>query len=207
MPYIIAGMPVGFEHTRKWLLSIAAHFGLEKEASALADYEEKLAREAIAPLAVNLKGKRALICGGVVRVGAEAVALKAIGIEVIAVRAYHYDENAGPVYNDLAGALPEVPVAVSNQIFEMTHQIKTLKPDIVISHSGTHGYIAKLGIPAVPLFNADTQFFGYGGLYQIARRLNFELKNSNYRRRLSQHVRLPYKDSYFAGDAFKYIKA
>ncbi|MDR2392798.1 MAG: nitrogenase component 1 [Treponema sp.] len=206
VPYVIAGMPIGFRHTRKWLIQIAEHFGLEKEAVALADYEEDLARKAIEPFVEQVKGKSVLICGGVVRVGAEATTLSELGFKVLGIRAYHYDEGAEPIFEDVANTLSEIPVAVSNQLFEMTHQIKTLKPDLVISHNGTQGYIAKLGVPSVQLFNADSSFFAYSGLYQILRRIVFEFKNTSYRDRLSRHIRLPYKQSYFEGDAFKYIK-
>ncbi|MFT3982777.1 MAG: nitrogenase component 1 [Lachnospiraceae bacterium] len=206
MPYLIAGMPIGFRHTRKWLIQIAEHFGLEKEAAALADYEEGLAQKAIEPFIEQVKGKSVLICGGVVRVGSEATTLSELGFHVLGIRAYHYDEGAEPVFDDLDENLPDTPVAVSNQLFEMTHQIKTLKPDLVISHNGTQGYIAKLGVPSIQLFNADGLFFAYNGIYQILRRIVFEFKNTSYRDRLSRHITLPYKQSYFEGDAFKYIK-
>ncbi len=205
-PYVIAGMPIGLRHTRSWLLSIAKHFGLEKEANGLADYEESLVKEAIEPFTEQVKGKSVLLCGGVVRVGAEATMLSELGLKVLSIRAYHYDEGADPIYEDVGDVLPDTPVAVSNQIFEMTHQIKSLKPDLVISHNGTQGYVAKLGVPSVQLFDADTAFFGYNGLYRILRRIVFEFKNTSYRERLSQHTRLPYKQSYFEGDAFRYIK-
>ncbi|MDR1193578.1 MAG: nitrogenase iron-molybdenum protein subunit alpha [Peptococcaceae bacterium] len=205
-PYVIAGMPIGFRHTRQWLLRVAERFGLEKEAAALADDEEKLARKAIAPFVAQTRGKSVLICGGVVRVGAEATTLAELGFKILGIRAYHYDDGAEPIYADLAENLPDAPVAVSNQLFELTHQIKSLKPDLVISHNGTQGYIAKLGVPAIQLFSPDGAFFGYTGLYRILRRIVFELKNTSYRDRLSQRVRLPYRQSYFEGDAFKYIK-
>jgi nitrogenase molybdenum-iron protein alpha chain len=205
-PYVIAGMPIGFRHTRQWLVSVARHFGLEKQANALADYEENLAREAIGPFVEQVRGKKVLICGGVVRVGAEATMLAELGLDVLGIRAYHYDDGAEPVYEDVVRNLPDTPVAVSNQLFELTHQIKTLKPDIVISHNGTQGYIAKLGVPSVQLWSVDSAFFGYAGIYQILRRIVFELKNTSYRDRLSKHVKLPYKPAYFEGDTFKYIK-
>ncbi|MDR2042831.1 MAG: nitrogenase component 1 [Clostridium sp.] len=206
LPFCIAGMPIGFRHTRKWLVQIAEHFGLGKEASALADYEEKLAKEAIQPFVEQVKGKNVLLCGGVVRVGLEATALSELGLNVLGIRAYHYDEGAEPVFEDVADCLSDTPVAVSNQLFEMTHQIKTLKPDLVISHNGTQGYIAKLGVPSVQLFNADGTFFAYNGIYQILRRIVFEFKNTSYRERLSRHIRLPYKQAYFEGDTFQYLK-
>jgi nitrogenase molybdenum-iron protein alpha chain len=205
-PYIIAGMPIGFRHTRDWLVSIAKHFNLEKQAGDLCDFEEKLAKQAIEPLVEQIKGKSVLICGGVVRVGSEATALAELGLNVLSIRAYHYDEGAEKIYEDVDKNLPDTPVAVSNQLFEMTHQIKTLKPDLVISHNGTQGYIAKLGVPSVHLFSIDSPFFGYMGLYQILRRIVFEFKNTSYRQRLARRVKLPYKQSYFEGSAFKYIK-
>lgn len=205
-PYVIAGMPIGLRHTRKWLKEIAKHFALEREADNLADYEEEAVREAIKPFLEQVRDKRVLICGGVVRVGAEATMLSELGLKVISIRAYHYDEGAEPIYEEVGDILPDTPVAVSNQIFEMTHQIKTLKPDLVISHNGTQGYVAKLGVPSVQLFDVDYAFFGYTGLYKILRRIVFELKNTSYRERLSKNVRLPYKQSYFEGSAFKYIK-
>ncbi|MDR3258628.1 MAG: nitrogenase component 1 [Fusobacteriaceae bacterium] len=205
-PYIIAGMPIGFRHTRAWLVEIAKHFGLEKQANDLADYEEALAKEAIEPFIEQIKGKRVLIGGGVVRVGAEATALSELGLKIIGIRSFHYDNNAEPIFEDVAANLPDTPVSISNQSFEMIHQIKTLKPDLVVSHNGTQGYIAKLGVPSVQLFNVDGAFFAYKGLYQILRRIVFEFKNTSYRDRLSQHIKLPYKQSYFDGNAFKYIK-
>ncbi|HOQ07634.1 MAG TPA: nitrogenase component 1 [Clostridiales bacterium] len=205
-PYVIAGMPIGFRHTRQWLVSIAERFGLEKQANALADYEEKLAKEAIEPFVEQVRGKKVLICGGVVRVGAEATMLAELGLHVLGIRAYHYDDGAEPVFEDVGRNLPDTPVAVSNQLFELTHQIKTLKPDIVIAHNGTQGYIAKLGVPSVQLWSVDSPFFGYTGTYRILRRIVFELKNTSYRERLSRHVRLPYRPEYFEGDAFKYIR-
>ncbi|MDR1800439.1 MAG: nitrogenase iron-molybdenum protein subunit alpha [Lachnospiraceae bacterium] len=206
MPYVIAGMPIGFEHTRRWILQIAKHFNLEKEAIALIDSEEAVAKKAIEPFVAQIKGKSVLMCGGVVRVGSESTALKELGLKVLSIRAYHYDEGAEEIFEDVAENLPDTPVAVSNQIFEMTHQIKMLKPDLVISHNGTQGYIAKLGVPSIQLFNADGTFFAYNGIYQILRRIVFEFKNTSYRDRLARHIKLPYKKSYFEEDAFKYIK-
>jgi nitrogenase molybdenum-iron protein alpha chain len=205
-PYYIAGMPIGVDGTRKWLRGIAAHFGLEAEANRIADYEEKLAAEAIAPFLPAVRGKRVLICGGVVRAGVEAVALAALGLDVLGVKAYHYDENARDIYADVADKLKDAHVSVSNQIFELTHQIKTLKPDLVITHNGTHGAVAKLGVPSMQLFSPDGAFFGYTGIYQILRRVEFALLNTNYQRRLAGRIKQPYKDWYWSADAFTFIK-
>ncbi|MDR1832401.1 MAG: hypothetical protein LBQ97_06705 [Fusobacteriaceae bacterium] len=205
-PYVIAGMPIGFRHTREWLLAIAAHFHLERQAEALADYEEKIAKDAIAPYAEKIKGKRVLIYGGAVRAGVEATVMAELGLEILGIRTYHYDEGADAVFKDVERLSPEATISVSTQLFEMTHQIKTLKPDLVLSHNGTQGYMAKLGVVSVQLFDMDKVFFGYTGIFQILRRIVFEFKNTSYRDRLSKRIRLPYKQAYFEGNTFQYIK-
>jgi len=207
MPYYIAGMPIGFSGTRRWLCGIAAHFGMEADAQRLADYEEQIAAEAIAPYLPKVKDKRVLICGGVVRVGVEAVALaEELGMDVLGIKAYHYDDGAESVFAEVADKLPQTHVAVSNQIFELTHQVKTLKPDIVITHNGTHGPMAKLGVPSVQLFSVDGAFFAYTGFYQILRKIDFALTNTNYQKRLVQNISQPYKDWYWEAETYAFLK-
>lgn len=206
MPYIIAGMPIGARATRKWLTTIAARFGLEKEAERLCDYEEGLVNEAIAPMLPKLAGKRVLLCGGVVRSGQEAMALTDLGLNVIAVRAYHYDDGAQPVFEELSEELPDVPVAVSNQLFEMANQLKHYKPDIAISHAGTQGWVAKMGVTSIQIFNTDKAYFGYQGTFSLVKRILFALENESFQQRLAKNIRLPYKDSWYENDAFSYIK-
>jgi nitrogenase molybdenum-iron protein alpha chain len=205
-PYVIAGMPIGFSDTRQWLKSIAAHFGQEDEAGRLADYEEERAREAIAPFLPKIQGKRVLLCGGVVRVGTEAIFLKELGMDVLTFRAYHYESGAEAIYERVAEEFPNTKIAVSNQFFEFCNQIKRLKPDLVISHNGTQGVLAKLGVPSVQLFDVDRSFLGYSGLFSMLQRIVFAFKNTSYQRRLGAHVKFPYRESWYDRDAFHYIK-
>jgi nitrogenase molybdenum-iron protein alpha chain len=205
-PYVIAGMPIGFGDTRRWLRSVAGHFGLEGPAERLADYEEAKAKEAIAPFLPKIQGKRALLCGGVVRVGSEAIFLKELGMDVLTFRAYHYDDGAEEIYERVAGEFPDARIAVSNQLFEFCNQIRKLKPDLVISHNGTQGMLAKLGVPSIQLFDVDRSFFGYVGVFSLLQRIVFAFKNTRYQKRLSAHVKLPYRESWYGKDAFHYIK-
>jgi nitrogenase molybdenum-iron protein alpha chain len=206
IPFYIAGMPVGLTNTRNWLVGIAKHFGLEEKAEKLCDYEEKLVRESLAPILEKLKGKRALMTGGIIRVAAEATALTEVGIEVIAAKLYHYDDNAEPLIENMKKETPQIPVSVSNQQFEMVHQLKTLKPDFIFSHYGMHGAIAKTGIPGVQLFNIDGVYFGYSGFNFLIRKIEFALENTKYQQRISQNTKVPYRDWYFEGDAFALVK-
>lgn len=206
IPYVIEGMPIGLNSTRKWLLAVAKHFGLEEKAARLADQEEIKVKAAIEPYLPVLKGKRVLICGGVVRVGEEAKALKDLGLEIIGVRAYHYDNGADSVFDELANEIPDVPVAVSNQLFELTNQVLRYQPDLVISHNGTQGWLAKMGAVSIQLFDVDRAYFGYRGLFSLVKRIAFAFENTSLPKRLAQHVRLPYKKEWYDKDPFSYLK-
>lgn len=206
IPCIIHGMPIGLKATRQWLLAVAEHFGLEEKATRIADFEEKMVNSAIEPLLPKLKGKRVLICGGVVRVGEEAQLLKYLGLDIIAVRAYHYDNGAEGVYEKFSKELPKSSLSISNQLFELANQIAHYKPDLVISHAGTQGWLSKMGATSIQLFNVDNTFFGYTGLYSIVKRILFAFDNPAFQDRLSKHIKLPYKESWYERDAFSYIK-
>ncbi|MGM9677372.1 MAG: nitrogenase component 1 [Butyricicoccus sp.] len=204
MPYVIQGMPIGPEATRRWLKAIAERFGLEEQADKLADYEEKLVLDAIQPYLEKLKGKRVLLGGGSVRVAAEAMLLKKLGMEVIGLRGYNYDGNADPVFEQLAEELPEVTVTISNQAFEFVNQLKRYQPDIVITHNGSLQIPAKLGFPATQLFDVGWSFFGYNGLYQLVRKLVYTLETGNYQKNLAKYARFPYKEEWYEKDPFAY---
>jgi nitrogenase molybdenum-iron protein alpha chain len=88
----------------------------------------------------------------------------------------------------------------------MANQVKKYKPDLAVSHAGTHGWLAKLGVPSIQLFDSDKSFFGYAGMFSLLRRIVFAFENTSYQERLSRHVKLPYKDSWYEKDAFHYIK-
>ena len=206
MPYVIQGMPLGPEATRKWLKVVAGHFGIEDRADKLADYEEALVEKAIAPYLEKLKGKRVLLGGGSVRVAAEAMMLKKLGVEVIGLRGYNYDSNADPVFEELANELPDVSITVSNQAYEFVSQIKKYQPDLIITHNGSHQIPAKLGVPSIQLFDVGSAFFGYNGLFQLVRKMVFAMENTGYHKNVAAHAKLPYRQDWYEKDTFAYHK-
>lgn len=206
IPYIIEGMPIGPEQTRKWLVAIGKFFGLEKEANLLCDYEEKKLLEAIDPLKPKFKDKRVFLGGGSVRVAAEAMALKKIGIDVIGIRGYNFDSNADPVFEELGEELPEVTLTVSNQAYEFANQLVKYDPDLVITHNGSHAIPARLGYPSIQLFDANGTYFGYGGFYALAKKIIFALENSNLAKNIVGHAKLPYRKEWYEQDPFTYQK-
>ena len=99
-----------------------------------------------------------------------------------------------------------VPVAVSNQLYELINQVKRYKPDIVVEHPGKPGWIARTGIPSVCLYSPGRSFFGYLGEFTFARRIALQLENTNYEKRISKYVKLPYKKEWYDKDPYSYVK-
>jgi nitrogenase molybdenum-iron protein alpha chain len=205
IPCIICGMPVGFASTRAWLMEIAAHYNLEDKAKSVIEDEERQLKDALEPLLPQVAGKRALVVAGVIRTSAEALLLKELGLEVIGITAYHYDNGADSVINDVSETFPDVPLAVSNQPFETLNHINRAKPDIVISHNMTHGWLARAGAVSMQVFDTDKPFFGYTGIYRFIRRIIFAFKNTSYSDRLAQKVRQPYAPGWYEKDANHYM--
>lgn len=206
VPYYM-GMPLGLKATRKWLVDIGEHFGLEAEAERLADYEEKLVLEAIEPFKEKLKGKRVMISGGAVRSAVEASLIHDdLGMEIVSVIGLLYDSNAEPSFEELTKDHPDVPVVISDQPYEFVNQVKTYKPDIVLCHANGLSEPAKLGAVTVPEFDVGGAYFGYNGVFQVARQLAFALENDSYVKEVSKHVKFPYKKSWYEKDPFAYLK-
>lgn len=204
MPYIIQGMPIGPEQTRRWLVAIASFFGLEEKAERLADYEEKRLDVALKPLLQEIQGRKVLLGGGSVRVASEAIALKKIGMDIIGIRGYNYDSNADPVFEELGKELADVTVTVSNQAYEFVNQLKKYEPDLVITHNGSHAIPARLGYPSIQLFDIGSAFFGYTGFYTLVKRIRFALENKNLALNIMKHAKLPYREEWYEQDPFTY---
>ncbi|MDR0621473.1 MAG: nitrogenase component 1 [Deltaproteobacteria bacterium] len=206
MPYVMGGMPMGLGGTRRWLGLIGEALGLAKEAANLADAEEERLRPFLSPILPALKGKRVLAIGGVSRVMAVSVTLKELGLTPVGFHAYHYDDSATPFLEVTERELPDLPAVVSSQDYELFGAVKKYGPDLVISHAGTQGLMAKMGVPAMQLFDVDRPHFGYRGLYAFAKRMAFAFENTSYQKRLASKVRFPYKGDWFKGDPYGHIK-
>jgi nitrogenase molybdenum-iron protein alpha chain len=205
-PFLIAGMPLGIEATKEWLLAVARHFDREKQANAIIATEYKDLDKALEPLKRKLKGKRALINGGVIRVAMQAILLRELGMEVVAIRPYHYDNLSDETYGRLERDLPDVQINVApNQVFELVNVVKRTKPDLVIGHTMSNAWAYKLGVPSIPLFSPAGRYFAFSGVFAQARQMAKALENTSFQRNLAKHVRLPYRREWFEKDPFHYI--
>ena len=205
IPFILRTIPIGVKYTTRWIEDVAKFFGQEEEAKRFIDQEVKQLEEALAPYRPLFKGKRVIIGGGEIRVVANAELLHYLGFEVVGLRAYHYDQFADEMLEELT-PIENIPFNVATgQAFEQANLITNLKPDLYVGHVGTNSWAAKQGIPVLPIFHQSNLFLGYAGVFEFARRLARILRNPSFNKHLGQNTRLPYYDSWYEKDAFSYI--
>ncbi|MDR0851935.1 MAG: nitrogenase iron-molybdenum protein subunit alpha, partial [Clostridiales Family XIII bacterium] len=206
MPYLIHSMPLGIKATGEWLLAVAERFGRADRAKKIIEIEEAQLKEALVPIVKKLEGKRAIVNGGVIRVAYLAVLLLELGLEVVNVRPYHYDDFSDGAFETLESYSPDIEVNVApGQLNEFVNILKKENPDLCISHSGTNGWVTKTGIPSVPLFSQAHAYFGYKGVFEQARHIKKLLENTAFPRLIAENTKLPYQASWYEKDAYHYI--
>jgi nitrogenase molybdenum-iron protein alpha chain len=206
VPYILKYMPIGIANTNEWLRSVAKFFGLELVAEKIIERETKELWEALKTIAVKLKGKKAMLSAGEVRTFATAGCLQELGLEITAVRPYHYDEFGAPELDKLIAIDPETQVNVGTvQPFESVNLIKRNRPDIYLGHNSDNVWAAKSGIPILPIYGGPNTYVGYTGVFDIARRINRILRNPSFNLNLQKNVRQPYFKDWYKEQPFKYI--
>ncbi|GBG57133.1 nitrogenase protein alpha chain [Sporomusaceae bacterium FL31] len=205
IPFILRTIPIGVKYTNRWITDIAKFFGIEEAAERFIEEEVKQLEEALEPYRKLFKGKRVLIGGGEIRVVANAELLTYLGLEVIGLRAYHYDQFGDEMLGEQE-IVQRVPFNVATgQPFEQANLNANLKPDVYMGHVGTNVWAAKQGIPVLPLFHQSQLFLGYTGVFEVARRLARILRNPSFNQKLGANVKLPYYESWYEKDAFAYI--
>ncbi|WP_371366580.1 Light-independent protochlorophyllide reductase subunit B [Sporomusa rhizae] len=209
VPFIIRHMPIGIKNTGKWLQDVADFFGLRQAAQELIAQEEAELAEALAPLKPLFKGKKAFSSAGEFRALSTAILLAELGFEVVGIRAFHHDEFAEVEYAKLAKLTGEdYPLNIANcQPFEEANLLRKIQPDVFLGHMNGNSTAAKLGIPTHVIYNTGLHYVGYRGAYELARRLYRQLKNPRFNANLSRFVKLPYQESWYQQNPFKYIGA
>jgi len=207
VPFVGGQMPIGIENTSIWLRQIAEKLGLQDAAERIIKSETEELNRALQPMLPHLKEKTAMLSAGEIRTLATAVLLQELGMEILAVRPYHYDEFGGTEITKLQKINPRIKINVATaQPFEAVNLIYRKKPDIYIGHNSDNIWAAKCGVSILPIYGTNSIYSGYAGAYDIARRIKRHLKNTAFNEHLAKHVRQPYKESWYAEDPFKYIK-
>jgi len=206
VPYLLQDMPIGIESTNKWIRGVAKHFGVEELAERFIERENAELQAALAPLKEKLAGKTAIVSAGEVRTLAQAMLVTEIGMRVLAVRPYHWDEFAAPLANALTKINPDLTVNVATmQPYEAVNILEKERPDIWIGHNADNVWAAKHGIPALPIYGGANTYMGYAGVFDYARRLARQLSNTTFNKKLGENVSTPYEQSWYETDPFALI--
>lgn len=206
MPFIIDTMPTGRKNTARWLRKIAAPFQLEEEAERLIQAEDKALDEALEPFRAEFKGKTAFVGGGEVRSLATGEVLQDLGFRLLGFKVHHYDQFVEPIYESLEDVDDVILDVATQQPFEQINLVKRLKPDLYVGHVGGGNISAKQGLPLLPLFGPTYLYMGYGGVYEMARRIQRLMSNYQFNKKIAAHCPLPYKQSWYEENPFAYIK-
>ncbi|APM37858.1 nitrogenase component 1 [Clostridium kluyveri] len=206
IPFIIDTIPIGRKNTTRWVLKIAEHFNLEKEAEAFLKKEDELLNESLKPYRKNLKGKRVYLGGGAIRIVATAEVLQDLGMEIVGFKGHHIDKFIEPTFEALENIDDVVFNVATQQPFEQVNIVNKLKPDVIVIHSGINNITAKQGLPILPLFGPTNIYMGYAGVFEIACRLSRKIKNNQFNKNISKNRSLPYKREWYDKEPFTYIR-
>ena len=203
IPYSHTVMPIGIRNTDKWYRGIAKVIGKEKEVEEIIAKEHERIEPLVKKIRDRLQGKRVFICGGTGRSFAAAALIDDFGMKLVGLETPTYDDDAQIDIEYLNGIHKDYVVDIANmQPFEQVNLVKKLKPDAFI---GVPEWAAKLGIPTTHVLDGKRPTMGYDGLLFLGNKIADQLENPGFNKKLAQHVKLPYKDSWYQESAFKYI--
>ena len=203
IPYAHTVMPIGLRNTDKWFLGIARQVGKEKEAQEIIDAEHKRIQPLVDEIKEKLQGKRVFICGGTGRSFAAAALIDDFGMELVGLETPTYDKDAQEDIEYLNNIHKNFIVDIANmQPFEQVNLLNKLKPDAFI---GVPSWAAKLGSPTTHVLDGKRPTMGYDGLLYLGNKIADQLSNPGFNKKLAAHSKLPYRQSWYEEDAFKYI--
>ncbi len=204
IPYSHTVMPIGIRNTDKWYRGIAKVLDKEQEVEEIIAKEHERIEPLVAKLRERLAGKRVFVCGGTGRSFAAAALIDDFGMKLVGLETPTYDADAQMDIEYLNGIHKDFVVDIANmQPFEQVNLVNKLKPDAFI---GVPDWAAKLGIPTTHVLDGKRPTMGYDGLLFLGNKIADQLENPGFNVKLSRHVKLPYKDSWYEEDAFKYIQ-
>ena len=203
IPFSHTVMPIGMRNTDKWFLGAAEAVGKRKLAESIIEDEHKRILPLVEEIRGRLEGKRVFICGGTGRSFAAAALIDDFGMKLVGLETPTYDADAQDDIEDLNRIHENYVVDIANmQPFEQVNLLRKIKPDVFI---GVPDWAARLGIPTAHVLDAKRPTMGYDGLLYLGYKLADMFENPGFNKKLAQHVRLPYKESWYEEDAFKYI--
>lgn len=206
VPYTQTTMPLGIEKTDQWLLEIAELTDKTREAEALIHSEHQRIKPQLEKIKDLLSGKTVFISAGQYKAVAFAKLARELGLEVLGLTAYHYDEVIRRDLQEL-GEEQNLRVHVANlQPFEQANLLQKEKPDLFIGHLGCSGWAVKLGIPTTAVFDYTIDHLGYNGVIEYGNKIIRTLQNPSLVRKLQKHTQLPYTREWLHKNPYAYIE-
>ena len=206
IPYIMKNIPIGIKNTAVWLREVAKFFHKEEEAEKVIAAEIAKLERAVEPLKKYLKGKTAFIHGGEPRSLATADTLEMFGMEVLGIETRHHDRFSNELLESRRSNKKMTYSVSIGQPFEKANLLNRMNPDVYIGHNGQCVQPAKQGVPVYPLFYKPNNYFGFTGVFEIARGLARMLRNRQFYDNLRDNLDLPYKAEWYEKEPFSYIK-
>jgi nitrogenase molybdenum-iron protein alpha chain len=204
IPFAHTVMPIGVRNTDKWFLCIAELLGKGKQAREYIQREHDRILPQLADVKKRLQGKRVFICGGTGRSFAAAALIDDFGMELVGLETPTYDIDAQIDIEYLNGIHNNYVVDVANmQPFEQVNLVNRIKPDVFI---GVPAWSARFGIPTTHVLDPKRATMGYDGILYLGNKIASQVENPGFNKKLSVYARLPYKQSWYESDAFKFIK-
>ena len=158
----------------------------------------------ISKIKKRLQGKKVFICGGTGRSFAAAALLEDFGMELVGLETPTYDVDAQIDIEYLNGIHKNFVVDIANmQPFEQINLVKRLKPDVFI---GVPTWAARLGIPTTHVLDMKRPTMGYDGILYLGNKIADQVDNPGFNVKLAKHARLPYRESWYTENPFKYIE-
>jgi nitrogenase molybdenum-iron protein alpha chain len=204
IPYSHTVMPIGIRNTDKWFRGVAQLFHKEDEVEEIIAKEHARIQPEIEKIKLRLQGKRVFICGGTGRSFAAAALIDDFGMELVGLETPTYDEDAQVDIEYLNSIHKNFIVDVANmQPFEQVNLLKKLNPDVFI---GVPTWASKLGIPTTHVLDMKRPTMGYDGILYLGNKIADQIENPGFNKKLAQHTKLPYRDSWYEDNPFKFIK-
>lgn len=207
VPYTKKLMPLGLDNTDEWLREIAGFLNKEDEVEVVIKEERERIQPKVDELREKLEGKTAFVSAGQSRAVGIPNLLADLGIKIVGLTAYHYDEVIFDSFADLQKRCGDFCTNIANvQPFEQTNILHREKPDLYFGHMGESVWATKEGIPTAMVFNLAHLFTGYNGVLAFGSRILNIVNNPSFSKKLSKHVKPLYRDSWYDSNPFKYQK-
>ena len=166
--------PLSIHYTNKWLRSVAATFGRDKQAEELVSKELRAIEGDLKELRSQLQGKRIALSAGHDKMPSLLALAAELGMCVVYAGLITYDDLVEDKLREIAAAYDyDFPSVLFPQTYEEIAIIKKFDPDVYVGPAGLTPKNVMTGIPSVSTHFNDFigPYFGYRGVVIFAREI------------------------------------